>query len=110
MKFVVVASLAFLSGAYAESTITCSGCPSAVTTPDIVTRSALPTVSCTDKPLKIVTDTKGTSSGMAAPTGSDSGSGPMPTPTQVPVSGASVNKMGGAGMAVAAAVAAVYLL
>ncbi|UZP40685.1 hypothetical protein NXS19_008501 [Fusarium pseudograminearum] len=81
MKFFVVASLAFLSGAYAESTITCSGCPSAVTTPDIVTRSALPTVSCTDKPLKIV-----------------------------PVSGASANKMGGAGMALAAAVAAVYLL
>ncbi|GKU07075.1 hypothetical protein FLAG1_09963 [Fusarium langsethiae] len=114
MKFFVVSSLAFLSGAYAaesaSSTVTCAGCPSAVTTPDIVTRSALPTVSCTEQPLKIVTNTKGASSGVAAPTGSDSGSGPVSTPTQVPVSGASANKMGGAGMAVAAAVAAVYLL
>ncbi|KAM0233177.1 hypothetical protein ACHAPO_007254 [Fusarium lateritium] len=112
MKFFVVASAALLSGAYAESastTVTCAGCPTAVATPEMVTRSALPTVSCTDKPLKIVTNTKG-ASGVAAPTGSDSGSEPAATPTQVPVSGASANKMGGAGMAVAAAVAAVYLL
>ncbi|PTD04868.1 hypothetical protein FCULG_00000294 [Fusarium culmorum] len=102
MKFFVVASLAFYHHLQWMSL--------GRHDPDIVTRSALPTVSCTDKPLKIVTDTKGASSGMAAPTGSDSGSAPMYTPTQVPVSGASANKMGGAGMAVAAAVAAVYLL
>ena len=45
------------------------------------------------------------------PTGSGAGSGPASTPgAQVPVSGASGNKIGGAGMAVAAAVAAVYML
>ncbi|RGP75126.1 hypothetical protein FLONG3_5810 [Fusarium longipes] len=116
MKFFVVASLAFLSGAYAadsaSTTITCTaGCPTAATTPDIVTRSDVPVVSCTEKPLKVITEAKSASSGVAAPTGSDSGSGSASTPAaQVPVSGASGNKIGGAGMAVAAAVAAVYLL
>ncbi|KAL4724751.1 hypothetical protein ACLX1H_008196 [Fusarium chlamydosporum] len=113
MKFYVIAGLAFLSGAYAadsvSTTITCSSCPSAVTTPDIVTRSDPPTTSCTEKPLMVISNTEG-GSGVAAPTGSDSGSGSASTPgAQVPVSGASANKMGGAGMAVAVALAAAYL-
>ncbi|KAJ4265117.1 hypothetical protein NW762_005363 [Fusarium torreyae] len=116
MKFFAVAALAVLSGVHAadsvSTTITCSGCPSAVTTPDMVTRSALPTTSCTEKPLTVVSNTKG-GAGAAAPTGSGSGSGSgaAATPSaQVPVSGAS-NKMGSVGgVAAAAVVAAVYLL
>ncbi|CAG7562781.1 unnamed protein product [Fusarium equiseti] len=114
MKFYVAASLAFLSGAYAaesaSTTVTCSSCPSAVTTPDIVTRSDPPKVSCTGKPLMVVSNTE-SGSGAAMPTGSGAGSGPASTPgAQVPVSGAAGNKVGGAGMAIAAAVAAVYML
>ncbi|KAM0562293.1 hypothetical protein ACHAPJ_001980 [Fusarium lateritium] len=118
MKFFAVAALAVLSGVHAadsvSTTITCSGgCPSAVTTPDMVTRSALPTISCTEKPLTVVSNTKGGAgaAGAAAPTGSGSGSGAAATPSaQVPVSGAS-NKMGSVGgVAAAAVVAAVYLL
>ncbi|KAF5017571.1 hypothetical protein F66182_10480 [Fusarium sp. NRRL 66182] len=93
--------------ASASTTITCPGCPLAVATPDIVTRSALPTMSCSEKPLTAVSGTWA-SSGVAAPTGSDA----APTPSaQVPVSGASMNKMGNiGGVAVVAAVAAVYML
>ncbi|EGU75010.1 hypothetical protein FOXB_14482 [Fusarium oxysporum f. sp. conglutinans Fo5176] len=114
MKFTIIAALAayaVLSGVHAadpaSTTITCSSCPSAVTTPDIVTRSALPTTSCTEKPLTVVSNTKG-GSGAAAPTGSGAAS----TPTaQVPVSGASINKKGSiGGMAAAAAMVAVYML
>ncbi|ENH70487.1 hypothetical protein FOC1_g10012418 [Fusarium oxysporum f. sp. cubense race 1] len=110
MKFTIIAALAVLSGVHAadpaSTTITCSSCPSAVTTPDIVTRSALPTTSCTEKPLTVVSNTKG-GSGVAAPTGSGAAS----TPTaQVPVSGASVNKGSIGGMAAAAAMVAVYIL
>ncbi|KAF4962161.1 hypothetical protein FSARC_9735 [Fusarium sarcochroum] len=119
MKFFAVAALAVLSGVHAadsvSTTITCPGCPSVVPTPEMVTRSALPTTSCTEKPLTVVSNTKG-AAGAAAPTGgsgsgSDSGSGAAATPSaQVPVSGAS-NKMGSVGgVAAAAVVAAVYLL
>ncbi|KAH7243606.1 uncharacterized protein BKA55DRAFT_575175 [Fusarium redolens] len=111
MKFTIVAALAVLSGVHAadsaSTTITCSECPSAVTTPDIVTRSALPTTSCTEKPLMVVSNTKG-GGGAAAPTGSGAASTPS---AQVPVSGASVNKKGSVGgMAAAAAIVAVYML
>ncbi|KAG5755639.1 hypothetical protein H9Q69_003397 [Fusarium xylarioides] len=110
MKFTIIAALAVLSGVHAaesaSTTITCSSCPSAVTTPDIVTRSALPTTSCTEKPLTVVSLTKG-GSGAAAPTGSGAAS----TPTaQVPVSGASIKKGSVGGMAAAAAMVAVYML
>ncbi|KAF5596787.1 uncharacterized protein FSUBG_8742 [Fusarium subglutinans] len=113
MKFTLIAALAayaVLSGVHAadsvSTTITCSSCPSAVTTPDIVTRSALPTTSCTEKPLTVVSMTKG-GSGAAASTGS----GATSTPTQVPVSGASINKKGSVGgMAAAAVMVAVYVL
>ncbi|KAF5709357.1 hypothetical protein FMUND_10123 [Fusarium mundagurra] len=110
MKFTIIAALAVLSGVHAaesaSTTITCSSCPSAVTTPDIVTRSALPTTSCTEKPLAVVSMTKG-GSGAAAPTGSGADS----TPTaQVPVSGASTKKGSVGGMAAAAVMVAVYML
>ncbi|PNP81633.1 hypothetical protein FNYG_04659 [Fusarium nygamai] len=110
MKFTIIAALAVLSGVHAaesaSTTITCSSCPSAVTTPDIVTRSALPTTSCTEKPLAVVSMAK-SGSGAAAPTGSGAAS----TPTaQVPVSGASIKKGSVGGMAVAAVMAAVYVL
>ncbi|KAF4420560.1 hypothetical protein F53441_14379 [Fusarium austroafricanum] len=110
MKFFIITTLAVLSGVHAadsaSTTITCSSCPSAVTTPDMVTRSALPTTSCTEKPLMVVSNTKG-ASGAAMPTGSGAGSTPS---AQVPVSGAS-NKMGSVGgMAVVAAVVAVCMI
>ncbi|KAF5644988.1 uncharacterized protein FTJAE_2612 [Fusarium tjaetaba] len=110
MKFTLIAALAVLSGVHAaesaSTTITCSSCPSAVTTPDIVTRSALPTTSCTEKPLTVVSMTKG-GSGAAAPTGSGAAS----TPTaQVPVSGAGIKKGSVGGMAAAAVMVAVYVL
>ncbi|KAL2681101.1 hypothetical protein Neosp_008704 [[Neocosmospora] mangrovei] len=111
MKFYAVAALALLSGVQAaesvSTTVTCSSCPSHSSTPDMVTRSALPTVSCSEKPLTVVTDASW-SSGAAAPTGSM----PVATPSAtVPVNGASSNKMGAMGGVVAiAAVAAGYML
>ncbi|EWG46173.1 hypothetical protein FVEG_06738 [Fusarium verticillioides 7600] len=110
MKFTIIAALAVLSGVHAadsaSTTITCSSCPSAVKTPDIVTRSALPTTSCTEKPLAVVSMNKG-GSGAAAPTGSGAAS----TPTaQVPMSGASIKKGSVGGMAAAAVLVAVYML
>ncbi|KAF5002124.1 hypothetical protein FGRMN_607 [Fusarium graminum] len=111
MKFFAVAALAVLSGVNAaesvSTTITCSSCPSAVTKPDIVTRSALPTTSCTAPALTVVSNTKG-SSGAAAPTGANSGAASTPT-AQVPVNAAGVNKMSG-GVVAAAALAAAYML
>ncbi|KAF4339641.1 hypothetical protein FBEOM_6424 [Fusarium beomiforme] len=110
MKFTTIATLAVLSGVYAadsaSTTITCSECPSAVTTPDIVTRSALPTTSCTEKPLTVISNTMG-GGGAAAPTGSGAAS----TPSAVPVSGASINMKGSAvGVAAAAVIFAVYMI
>ncbi|KAG5665362.1 hypothetical protein KAF25_009487 [Fusarium avenaceum] len=111
MKFTIAATLAVLSGAYAaesaSTTITCPECHAAATQPDIVTRSALPTTSCTAMPLTVVTNTKG-GSGAAAPTGAGTGAASTPT-AQVPVNAAGANKVSG-GVAVAAALAAVYML
>ncbi|KAH7258474.1 hypothetical protein FSOLCH5_007423 [Fusarium solani] len=115
MKFYVVAALALLSGAQAaesvSTTVTCSSCPSHSSTPDMVTRSALPTISCSEKPLTVVTDESWSSSmpsGAAAPTGSMPASTPSPA---VPANGASSNKMGTmGGVLVIAAVAASCIL
>ncbi|KAM0191948.1 hypothetical protein ACHAPA_006766 [Fusarium lateritium] len=110
MKFTIAATLAVLSGVYAAesaSTIVCPECHAAATTPDIVTRSALPTTSCTAPALTVVTNTKG-GSGAAAPTGAGTGAASTPT-AQVPVNAAGINKVSG-GVAAAAALAAVYML
>ncbi|RSL71538.1 hypothetical protein CEP54_001322 [Fusarium duplospermum] len=89
--------LLVLSGVQAaesvSTTITCSSCTPHSSTPDMVTRSALPTISCSEKPLTVVTDESWSSSmpsGAAAPTGSMPSSTPSPA---VPVNGASSNKM-----------------
>ncbi|KAJ4319261.1 hypothetical protein N0V84_006452 [Fusarium piperis] len=111
MKFYVAIAISFLSGAQAaesaSTTVTCSGCPPHSSTPDMVTRSALPTISCTEKPLSIITDeswSSSLSSGVSAPTGSMPASTPSPV---VPVNGASSNNMGTMGVVlVIAAVAA----
>ncbi|KAM0435870.1 hypothetical protein ACHAPT_002761 [Fusarium lateritium] len=112
MKFYTVAALVLLSGVQAaetvSTTVTCSSCPPHSSTPDMVTRSALPTISCTEKPLTVVTDESWSSSGAAAPTGSM----PASTPSAaVPVNGASSNSMGALGgvLAVAGVVAGCLL-
>ncbi|KAF5006427.1 hypothetical protein FDECE_7187 [Fusarium decemcellulare] len=110
MKF-IVAALTILAGVQAAdsmSTVTCSGCPPVSTTPDIVTREPLPTKSCTEKPLSVITN------GAEAPTGSSgaampTGSMPGETPSAVPVSGASGIKSGSMGAMIAVAIAA-YML
>ncbi|KAF4980021.1 hypothetical protein FZEAL_3883 [Fusarium zealandicum] len=114
MQFYIVAALALLSGVQAagseSTTITCSGCPPASTAPDMVTRSALPSSSCTAKALTVVTNT-GTAggNGAAMPTG---GSMPASTPTAsvVPVNGANGNMGNVGGVLVIAAAAVGYML
>ncbi|RSM14383.1 hypothetical protein CEP52_001493 [Fusarium oligoseptatum] len=115
MKFYIALTLTLLSGAQAaesvSTTITCSSCTPHSSTPDMVTRSALPTISCTEKPLTVVTDdswSSSMSSGAAAPTGSMPASTPSPA---VPVNGAGSNKMGTMGgvLAIAAVVAGCML-
>lgn len=93
------------------STITCSGCPSRITTADLVTREPLPTPTkpCTDAPFTIVTN-GASSSNMPSGTAKPTDSKPDTTPSAVPVSGASSNKMVGVGALAAAVAAAGYML
>ncbi|KAH6652370.1 hypothetical protein BKA67DRAFT_538185 [Truncatella angustata] len=57
----VAALSALAAGAHASAntstTVVCSACPSHASTPDIVTRSPVPTVSCTAAPLTVISST-----------------------------------------------------
>ncbi|KAF4466333.1 hypothetical protein FALBO_6811 [Fusarium albosuccineum] len=111
MKFSIVAALALVASVQAadSTTVTCPDCPAVSSTPDIVTREPLPTTSCTEKPLTVITggaEAPSMSSGAAMPTGSMPGE----TPSAVPVSGASGIKSGSMGAIIAVAAVAAYML
>ncbi|KAL3961347.1 hypothetical protein ACCO45_002870 [Purpureocillium lilacinum] len=109
MRFVHIVGLTALTTVRATgSTVQCSACPPASSTPDIVTRSALPSTPCTAPPLTVISGGTGMpsgvpTSGVASPTGS----GTPPVSTLPPVAGASNGHVSGA---IALAVAAIYFL
>ncbi|KAM0444328.1 hypothetical protein ACHAPV_010325 [Trichoderma viride] len=104
MKFsYIVAGLSALYGVEAatESTITCSSCTPPSSTNDIVTRSAVPTPSCSGASFTIIPNKSGAGSSAVEPTGSGTAA---PTAT-VPVGAGNRNVAGLAGVFVIAAVA-----
>ncbi|OBT71250.1 hypothetical protein VF21_09481 [Pseudogymnoascus sp. 05NY08] len=114
MKLLVLAALfsALQLTALANSTITCSTCPSSTPAgPDVVTRTDAPVKPCT---AAVLTAVSGSSTGVATGTGGGAGGSANATgtgggqPTPIPNAGGRV--MGSAGGALALGVVAAFIL
>ncbi|KFY81466.1 hypothetical protein V500_11377 [Pseudogymnoascus sp. VKM F-4518 (FW-2643)] len=114
MKLIILAALlsALQLTTLAESTITCSTCPSSTpAAPDVVTRTDAPTTPCS---AAVLTAVSGSSTGGAGGSGAGAGGGANGTatstaqPTPSPNVGGRV--MGSAGVAVVGGLVAAFVL
>ncbi|KFX92081.1 hypothetical protein O988_07433 [Pseudogymnoascus sp. VKM F-3808] len=110
MKLVIVAALlsALQLTALAESTITCSTCPSSTpAAPDVVTRTDAPVTPCS---AAVLTAVSSAATGGAGTGGGGSGGGGNGTAQPTPNPNAGGRVVGSAGMAVVFGLAAVIVL